>query len=463
MDAYLVLVVLTASVLAPEIWLNRHKLKKYIQSEQSILIGGGFLLITVLVVLFHLINPAAKVSNSAYRQQLRESSVALFDFITPAHLVIDEPTAYVGFGLIILLILGIRVLKKREEQFWLWMSCVFFLFSLGPFLIIGNRVRPLIPLPYAFLTHFYPWQKLFNNPGLFYVIVIFSIIVVAGFTLKYFLQKKETATIIIISGFFLLALIEVPLLPASFQRLSFIDTCKALEQIPLDDSDYILDYRQQKFDADLSKNLKIYVADRYTELSLQSEETAPQHSVVAWRIVGDVEEDVLPDLSRQLYTAIANEEGIAYVVVSKYDSDYQNRLMRVQQIIDVEEYSSNDEVIVLEIMDRHSVEPYMQLNENWSDPRQTRKAENVYRWARSGAELVLRNYQPNPTAMQITFDTRKEQRVSFNINGQQVSTKNFSVGKHTVDFEVPSIATGDVYLKFEMRQKVKVFQIDLIE
>ena len=108
------------------------------------------------------------------------------------------------------------VIKERQIGFWFLSIIFFFLLSLGPFLHILGEIYfgssgLLIPLPYI-LLYIVPSLSFIRDPGRFGILLMLSLAVLSGFSLRYIFERVEKKKILLamISGLILFEFLAVP-------------------------------------------------------------------------------------------------------------------------------------------------------------------------------------------------------------------------------------------------------------
>lgn len=119
-----------------------------------------------------------------------------------------------SYAFLIILLIRDHLKKKRKQTKKIWkkikgyffMSIVFGVLTLGPFLHVAGRWRLLLDegiylvllLPY-FVLHFIPFLNNIRSPGRFIVPAIFFSYIVVGYLLSYFIHKLSKEKVLIIS------------------------------------------------------------------------------------------------------------------------------------------------------------------------------------------------------------------------------------------------------------------------
>jgi hypothetical protein len=99
-----------------------------------------------------------------------------------------ERTAYLGFSVLLLALLGSWFYRKKRAGFWLLSALAFAALALGPQLSIGGRsvftvFKLTVPLPYAAL-YYLPFFSIMRTPGRFVVLVMLALAILAAFGVK---------------------------------------------------------------------------------------------------------------------------------------------------------------------------------------------------------------------------------------------------------------------------------------
>lgn len=132
----------------------------------------------------------------------------------------DEPgvglnkSAYIGFGSLFLMIIGLIRIKKADTLFWVITGLVFFFISLGPVLKFDGELTG-IPLPYILISEF-PLITIFRAIGRAEILVFLAISILAAMGLSYILSKnnisntRKTIIYFSITGFIVFELLLIP-------------------------------------------------------------------------------------------------------------------------------------------------------------------------------------------------------------------------------------------------------------
>lgn len=438
-----------------------HKNTAQALSKQCISYAGvGALLSAIFTMIGYAFREEPAISNTRHLRLLYEGSVSFFEPITPAHYLFGEPVAYVGIIFAALFYMAVRLHTAREHRVWLWLAAIFGTFSLGPALTVFGRVDPIVPLPYTFISQYLPFSTFLSAPGTFYLPAVFCVVVSVLLLWRQFMNEKRVGWNIVMPIVLVFAVFEVPFLPANSQAFTFIQTYEMVEQLPLSEQEFAVDLREQKYDDDLSQKVKEYNDARYAALPVKPSEDI-QYSTVLHKIAGaKTTTDIFPELTKEAYSFRAYEEGMRYLLFSPYDRNASRLIRDAEDTLDIEFYAQNDEIIIYTVNQAQDTgEQYVSLNEHWSQPRQTKKAKTVYRFARRGAQLELRNVQDMPTAVYIEFDTQEKQPIQIHINGELVYSETIEVGDHTALLPVLDLGDQAVTINFDLKEQVKIFSM----
>jgi hypothetical protein len=148
--------------------------------------------------------------------------------------LLAERSLYVGLTLLALISFGIWKIKNDEMKFWSYLLGIFFLLSLGPFLVIAGEIIPLF-MPY---TIFVPFLELMRVPARFGLLFFLCAAIIAAMTFKYLFENKSQNTKI--AGFLIISfliLLEYFSPPSNFLDLT---TSSFYEKIASDPSDYVI-------------------------------------------------------------------------------------------------------------------------------------------------------------------------------------------------------------------------------
>jgi hypothetical protein len=119
-------------------------------------------------------------------------------------------TIYLGVavtGALIAAAIG-RKRIHRDVLFWLVLAAVFWIFSLGPRLLIVGETRESVPLPYALLEHIFPPLRIGGTPVRMMVIVSLAAAVVSAMVLAH-LDLSRTGPRVLFAAFGLVLVLEM--------------------------------------------------------------------------------------------------------------------------------------------------------------------------------------------------------------------------------------------------------------
>lgn len=94
-----------------------------------------------------------------------------------------EGSNYLGLSVLFLVIYSVLKSPRSSRSFWLFMTSLFFLFSLGPFLNILGKALP-VPLPYLLYHYLVPFSDIAGVPARFHIMTTACISVLAGYGVK---------------------------------------------------------------------------------------------------------------------------------------------------------------------------------------------------------------------------------------------------------------------------------------
>jgi len=111
-----------------------------------------------------------------------------------------ENTGYIGFTVIILMIISIFIFLKYKKKntigFWIFSFIMFFLLTLGSYLYIGGSEITIfgssIPMPYNLFRDYFPLFSMGRGPSRFIVLVVLSASIIVGFGLREIFSKIST-------------------------------------------------------------------------------------------------------------------------------------------------------------------------------------------------------------------------------------------------------------------------------
>lgn len=158
-------------------------------------------------------------------QQTERFSADLMSYITPAWAPalmswrfggnISEATHFLGWMPLLLIVFFHQRIPKQQWKFWLLVTIVFGLISLGPRLFIGGHAT-WIPLPYA-LVHWLPGMAAVRAVGRAGVLVMVAVSVLFGWVVQ--TQVRRPRTLLVLTAWLLLEFLFFPV-PMESARLS---------------------------------------------------------------------------------------------------------------------------------------------------------------------------------------------------------------------------------------------------
>ncbi len=108
----------------------------------------------------------------------------------------DANTLFLGYGILILALLGF-IVSRKASQVWFWMTLFFTVLSLGPLLTINGQNRfnldgidVTFPLPFA-LLHYIPILSANRVPNRFGIPLTLALAVLVGYGVAWLLNKFE--------------------------------------------------------------------------------------------------------------------------------------------------------------------------------------------------------------------------------------------------------------------------------
>lgn len=98
---------------------------------------------------------------------------------------------YIGWTVIILVLLSLRLIpEKKEAKFWLFTLVLFLILAQGPFLQIGNK--EILPnLFYVFLHRYFPFFSTMRFPYRFIIMAMLSASILSGYVLAGIFERNK--------------------------------------------------------------------------------------------------------------------------------------------------------------------------------------------------------------------------------------------------------------------------------
>src|SRR3989338_614788 len=140
-----------------------------------------------------------------------------------------------GYTVLTLCIYFVFKLRREDTCVWLIATCVFFVFALGPHLIIFNKDFREIPLPFAILKNI-PVVQVIRTPHRFLSFVTLGTAVMVGFVISETVMKKNYKFVVfLIIGLVILEYLAIP--RTTFSQIKIPDIYK---KIANDKEDYVV-------------------------------------------------------------------------------------------------------------------------------------------------------------------------------------------------------------------------------
>ncbi len=136
----------------------------------------------------------------------------------------EESTAYLGIFEIVFIIYFLIIFGKKfnkiviENIYWIILSLLFFILSLGPLLKIGGHVFQLI-LPYYFLFNYAPFFNFIKEPVRMSIFVMLFIAIIFSVFLKACLSQKKSRVNMILLLIILIITAERATLPYKIKKI----------------------------------------------------------------------------------------------------------------------------------------------------------------------------------------------------------------------------------------------------
>lgn len=117
-------------------------------------------------------------------------------YISIYHQDIGETTSYIGYSVLALAAYGIYKARRRT-RLWLGVGVIFFLFALGPYVLVNNAVT--VPGPY-FIVRSLPVLNVMREPGRFDLMVSLAAAMLAAFGVKELFERFRKAGMTVAPG-----------------------------------------------------------------------------------------------------------------------------------------------------------------------------------------------------------------------------------------------------------------------
>lgn len=374
----------------------------------------------------------------------------------------DKGSYFLGLLVIALFIYALVHLKKIKDlatksyvKFWSIIALLFYIFSLGPILKIGESQ---IYLPYYLIYEFVPFFENIRTTGRFFVYVILAVSIVVAFAFIFLTEKYKSRTKIILASVFslvfLLEFLAIPLKTESLQYSSFYDdlrqekeTFKILE-IPGSTSYSFASFQQITNNVHGKEALNGIAFARIMPGEFDLQKTTPVLKQLLYKIPkGDnLEKNTTSSIiNRAFYdhaTEILNYYDVRYITLSKQYLD-QEIIASTEKFI--KENIASQKVFEDEFLIAYKIEPiepqgmYITLNtesKHWDRDRVSKKHNLTYRAVDSGAPIVLVNMTPQEKSLDLILKTRSEKprKVSLISNNQELA--NFKTNNQWEDHEL---------------------------
>lgn len=152
------------------------------------LINKNFVFRMILFVLSFLIAMAPFVhpmiteyfSEEIYEMAPRWSAVKASSYLTPLILkpILGDIEGVVFLGFFVLIVSVIYFIKTKEQKFWILIAALFFILSINPESMILKLIIKIVP-----------FYNVISSTGRFAFGVLFSILIIFGYALNYFIPK----------------------------------------------------------------------------------------------------------------------------------------------------------------------------------------------------------------------------------------------------------------------------------
>lgn len=168
--------------------------KKSITFDKNLLKRLGIFIVLFGVLITPFLSPMITeyLEGEGYQARGKTTHLEPYHYIVPSYLhplwgeymqkfqTVNIIESLVFMGYFVLLISVIYLIKTKKQIFWLLLASLFFLFSIFP-------KNPLLDL----LIKIIPFYNVMCNTGRFSFGVLFSLMIMFGFALKYFIPKWE--------------------------------------------------------------------------------------------------------------------------------------------------------------------------------------------------------------------------------------------------------------------------------
>lgn len=141
--------------------------------------------------------------------------------------ILTTHVAFVGYTALGVGIYG-AVRAGRRARLWLLIAAFSFVMALGPYLKLGGKVYPEIPMPYRLIGWSFP-VRILRNPHRFNILLAIPAAVLVGYGVCYLTQSKWRARLIplLMAGLVLFEYLRTPVPTARLQYSPFYDQLAA--------------------------------------------------------------------------------------------------------------------------------------------------------------------------------------------------------------------------------------------
>jgi hypothetical protein len=141
--------------------------------------------------------------------------------------ILETHVAFVGYTALAVGIYG-AVRAGRRARLWLLIAAFSFVMALGPYLMVGGKVYPEIPMPYRLIGWSFP-VRILRNPHRFNILLAVPVAVLVGYGVHYLSRSKWRARLIplLMAGLVLFEYLRTPVPTARLQYSPFYDQLAA--------------------------------------------------------------------------------------------------------------------------------------------------------------------------------------------------------------------------------------------
>ncbi|MBN1813302.1 MAG: hypothetical protein JXA14_15810 [Anaerolineae bacterium] len=144
--------------------------------------------------------------------------------------ILETHVAFVGYTVLVVGFYG-AIRAGRRACLWTWIAVFSFVMALGPYLRLGGKVYPQIPMPYRLVGWSFPVRVL-RNPHRFNILLAIPAAVLVGYGIQLVSQSKWRARLIplLVAGLVLFEYLRVPLPIGDMEYSPFYDQLAATSE-----------------------------------------------------------------------------------------------------------------------------------------------------------------------------------------------------------------------------------------